>query len=566
MDVTAGQGLLGRVGELVRPGHHRVLPLAAVTGVATGAAVAGFEWLTQQQLLDRLVTAPVAVQATAPLIGLALTAVFLARIGRGASPSTSDEYIHDFHDPAPRPRPRVVLARVMGGIATLGSGGALGFEGPSLYIGASLGAAIQTRWPRWFRRDDAKVLMVAGAAAGVAAIFKAPATGAVFALEVPYRDDTAKGMLLPALLASACGYLTFVSILGTAPLFPIAGVPPIDLRELAGAAVLGLLAGLGARGFAWLISRAKRVSRLGHPALRVAAAGSALAIAAVLSQVVYGDTLAIGSGYRVLDWVGDPDHSLALVVGLLVFRVLTTSLTVTGSGVGGLFVPLVVTGALLGDATALAVDDTTGLLPVIGIAAFLGAGYRTPLAGVMFVAETTGRPGFIVPGLIASVAAQLVMGDTSVATYQHAGRTGYLERRLGLPIAAAIDAEVTTVPPEVSLRELYELHLKLKRRTAVPVASGSRFEGIVSLHELASVPAERWDATTVGAVMDRSGPVGRPDWTLGRAVAVMDAADVELLPVCDEAGRFVGVVTTAEITQLGAILDQGERGDTAGTD
>ena len=86
---------------------------------------------------------------------------------------------------------------------------------------------------------------------------------------------------------------------------------------------------------------------------------------------------------------------------------------------GGLFIPLVVAGALLG---RMAVDvvggGNTTLFVVIGVAAFLGAGYRVPLAAVMFVAETTGRPGFVVPGLLAAVAATLVMGRASVTTYQ----------------------------------------------------------------------------------------------------------------------------------------------------
>ena len=67
--------------------------------------------------------------------------------------------------------------------------------------------------------------MVAGAAAGVAAIFKAPATGAVFALEVPYQDDFARKMLLPALVAAASGYLGFVAIHGTTSLIPARGSP-----------------------------------------------------------------------------------------------------------------------------------------------------------------------------------------------------------------------------------------------------------------------------------------------------------------------------------------------------
>ena len=58
---------------------------------------------------------------------------------------------------------------------------------------------------------------------------------------------------------------------------------------------------------------------------------------------------------------------------------------------------------------------------MVGVAAFLGAGYRVPLAAVMFVAETTGRPSFVVPGLLAAVAAELMMGGASVTTYQVGG-------------------------------------------------------------------------------------------------------------------------------------------------
>ena len=92
---------------------------------------------------------------------------------------------------------------------------------------------------------------------------------------------------------------------------------------------------------------------------------------------------------------------------------------------GGLFVPLVVAGALLGRiAVGVVGDANITLFVVIGVAAFLGAGYRVPLAAVMFVAETTGRPGFVVPGLLAAVAAMLVMGQASITEYQRSSRPG----------------------------------------------------------------------------------------------------------------------------------------------
>ena len=108
-----------------------------------------------------------------------------------------------------------------------------------------------------------------------------------------------------------------------------------------------------------------------------------------------------------------------LIGAILLLRCLATSATIAGGGVGGLFIPLVVAGALAGrmvGGTVNALD--TSLFTVIGVAAFLGAGYRVPLAAVMFVAEATGRPGFVVPGLLAAVVAELMMGRRSVTTYQ----------------------------------------------------------------------------------------------------------------------------------------------------
>jgi CIC family chloride channel protein len=542
--------------DLLELRTQRILVLAGVTGVLTGAGVAAFEWVTREQIFAEVLELPIAAQAAVLVVGLALTAVVLWVLGPDATPATSDEYIRNFHEHERRLSLRPALAKIAGGMATLGSGGSLGFEGPSLYLGAVTGSGIQGRTARFFSREESKVLMVAGAAAGVAAIFKAPATGAVFALEVPYRDDTAKRMLLPALLAAATGYLTFVTLLGTEPLFEVAGSPPFDLRELGGALLLGLVCGLGARGFAHVVAHAKRLSRLGHPVVRVAASGAVLALLLAASNAIYGDGLSSGPGYRTLDWVTEPGHSLPLIVGLFAFRLAATSATLAGGGVGGLFVPLVIAGALAGDAAANLVDDTSTLFPLIGVAAFLGAGYRTPLAGVMFVAETTGRPGFIVPGLIASVAAQLVMGNVSVSPYQTTGRSGHLERRFLLPISTAIRADVLTVPPDATLAEFYEGHLLLTRETNVPVVDGDAYVGMISVYDLQTVAAERWATTTVDAAAHRDWPVGRPDWTLEQAIRALEGADVDTLPILDERGSFVGVVTTADIVRLDEILGQ----------
>ncbi|MBV8691059.1 MAG: chloride channel protein [Actinobacteria bacterium] len=401
------------------------LALAAVTGCVTGAAVALFEWVTREQLFHRLARASEGVQLVAPVAALLVAALILRWIGGGASPATADEYIHNFHQHDVPLDARPAPARVLASIATLGLGGAMGYEGPSIYIGATLGARLQARLGRFFAASDAKVLLVAGAAAGVAAIFKAPATGLVFALEVPYQEDFARRMLLPAGMAAATSYITFAAFRGTEPLLAVRGTPRFDFHDLAGAVVLGVLCGVGARVFTTGLALSKRMAANFHPLVRALVAGVGLAGLVALSYGAFGSGLTLGAGYDNVTWALDPRRAVGLVLLLFVMRGVATVLTVGGGGAGGLFIPLVIEGALLGRAVSGLFNSAASgstFFPLIGVAAFLGAGYRVPLAAVVFTAEATGRAAFIVPGIIAAIVAQLFMGTASASQYQVPGR------------------------------------------------------------------------------------------------------------------------------------------------
>jgi CIC family chloride channel protein len=392
---------------------------AAIVGAITGFAVAGFERLTVDVLADAVLDLPLPVLAFVPALGLAATAFWLRVPGRGLSPATADEYIDAYHDPGHGLSLRAWLARVAGAVTTLGSGAPMGLEGISLYTGTSIGDRVRRVTGRLALGSERRVLLVAGAAAGVAAIFKAPATGAVFALEVPYQDDFARRMLIPALVGAASGYLAFASIHGTEPLLPVAGDPGFSYVDLLAAVVLGLLCGAGARLFSIAVRRAKEVAPAVSAWRRAVVAGAAMAVLVVASVAVTGEPLALGPGYEAITWALDPSRALWAVAAVFVIRCVGTTAVVGGRGVGGLFVPLVVAGALLGRFVGGAIHHLeSDLYTVVGVAAFLGAGYRVPLAGVMFVAEATGRPGFVVPGLLAAVAAELVMGRWSVTTHQ----------------------------------------------------------------------------------------------------------------------------------------------------
>jgi CIC family chloride channel protein len=413
-----------RFREFVRRSHE-VVVLAAITGVVTGFAVAAFEWLVVDGLLNHVFELSPWVMAWMPLLGLTLAWFFLSRVARSSDPGTADLYLKAFHDPGAEYRLRELPGRMLAAIVTPGLGGAVGLEGGSLYFGSWFGTFLQRRFPRFTAGSSRRVLLVAGAAAGVAAIFKAPATGAVFALEVPYQEDLARRMLLPALVSSASSYLAFVVVNGTAPLFEARGTPPLSFADLAGAIGLGVAAGICARTFAWLIRRGKWIAEHVGTVPRIFGSGLTMAALFSVTWLLTDQPLAIGVGYRTIDWALDPHRALWLVLIVLIVRCLATATTLAGGGVGGLFVPLVVAGALLGRlAVGVSGSGNITLFVVIGVAAFLGAGYRVPLAAVMFVAETTGRPGFVVPGLLAAVAATLVAGRSSVTVYQRGPEPG----------------------------------------------------------------------------------------------------------------------------------------------
>ena len=536
-----------------------VVVLAAVIGALTGLGVAAFEHVTLEVLFDAVREAPTWVIAVSPLVGLGLAAVALRWLGGGASPSTTDEYIKAIPDHDVPFDLRAAPARIVASIATLGSGGAMGYEGPSLFIGTTVGAGVFSRLRNVLRGVDRRAALVAGAAAGVAAIFKAPATGAVFALEVPYQEDLARRSLLPALVGAASGYTAFVAVKGTDPLIPVAGNPPIALRDLGVAAAIGIACGVGARVFAVVIDLAKKVAGRLHVVPRVLGAGVALGALAVASMEAFdAGPLALGPGFSSVEFALDPSRGLWVVAALATMRVAATAFTVGGGGAGGLFVPLVIQGALTGRILdGVFPGDNHSLPVVLGIAAFLGAGYRVPLAAVMFVAEATGRPGFVVPGLIAATIAQLVMGDASVSGYQRRMRAGFLEDRAHLPIADVLSTDPATADPSDTVAQFFTEHVALARRRAVPlVGDQGAYLGLVVLDDVLAVEHDEWAGTELAAVARTDVPTGRPDWNLGQALAAMVDADVDHLPIVNEAGNLRGMVTSDAILDRTRLLER----------
>jgi len=163
-----------------------------------------------------------------------------------------------------------------------------------------------------------------------------------------------------------------------------------------------------------------------------------------------------------------------------------------------------------------------------------------------------------VPGVIAAVVSQLVMGRQSISIYQGTPRRGHLEGRLALPLTAAVQGDTPTVPSELTLDEVVDGHLLATRHTSVAVVDGARFVGMLSLTDLADTPRPDWSTTRVADVVAPDPPRAQVGWSIEDAVRLMDEADTDVLAVVDPQDRFVGLVTTADLVRLDQILGTAE--------
>ncbi len=400
----------------VVPAHWApMLVGSAVVGLVTGLVILGVKVAVQESEKELLKAQPWVISVV--LMAGAVATVLIVRYVAGRSPSTTDRYIEQFHPDTTAIDPMHAPGRLAASISTGASGAPMGLEGPAVYAGSAVATALRRSVP-WLRHVDLHLLMVAGAAAGVAAVFKAPLAGVLFALEAPYRRSSVHSAVIPGLVGSTVGYLTLIVVKGTEPQFPV-GPVDIDTGHMFGAAALGVFCGVGARAFVFLIHRAERVARREPAVARGFVAGAALVGLLLLGRALTGENVAITAGFNASEWALDPSHSLALLLAVLGVRLVATTVAVGGGMVGGLFVPLLAMGTILGSAFAdLTSVEETALFVVVGGAAFLAAGYGAPLTAVAFVAEITGQPGIIIPGLIAVTTAELVMANRTVSPAQ----------------------------------------------------------------------------------------------------------------------------------------------------
>ena len=307
---------------------------------------------------------------------------------------------------------RDTVGRTLASAITIGFGGSAGLEGPSLLLGGGISSFITRKLK--LSQNDVKKLFLCGAAAGFSAIFKAPLTGILFAIEIPYKKDVETEVFIPASIASITAYFTSALTLGTETIFPAPIFLMPTLSILAHAIFLGILAALVALTFMETIERTNAISkRLNSkfPMLPITVfAGLILGVIGLL----YPE--ALGLGYDFIHKITITELgelTLTTLTALLILKIIATSITLNFGGSGGLFIPSLYVGGTLGLIYAQIMNlESPVLYVILAMAAVTAATSKSLLTSITLVAETMG-PNFIIPTVVSAAISYFLTGNKS---------------------------------------------------------------------------------------------------------------------------------------------------------
>jgi CIC family chloride channel protein len=533
------------------------LIVAPIIGIATGLFIAGVATLILDTIWVRLLPYYLAHHwaiVVGLLIGFLLTGIIMQYATHDPDEHSTEEIIRSYHEHQGDIDIGPFWWKILAAVTTVGSGGSAALEGPSIYGGGAIGSWLWSKLRRFgLDRRDRRIMLISGAAAGMAAVFRAPLTGLVFALEMPYKDDLAHEALLPSLIASVVSYATLVAIVGSQPLFGFAGSTTFNETDLMWSALLGAIIGLIAIVYDITFRRVRRffvTLRIPHTA-KLVAGGLGTALCGLVFVNIYNNGLIpIGPNYEaVREILANPHPSQMLIV----FSILKLAATICSLGCGGvsaMFVPLLLVGGCIGNAFGQSVvhSNAVDLYAAVGMAAFISGGYKTPLTAVVFVAETTGGHSFLIPSLIGAAVAYAVSGEASVSGDQHLHEMVKIAELNRGTVLDVMHKEIVGVPAATTVRDFRGSIAARNRHTIFPVYDGDKVVGTISTAAISRIDPANWDTVKVGdlARRDTSRVPANCDLAEALRLIVREGGD-QMLLVTDDHDSLMGIVTKTDI-------------------
>ncbi|MGB8991091.1 MAG: chloride channel protein [Desulfobaccales bacterium] len=498
-----------------------------------------------------------------PALGGLVSGVIVFFVAPEAEGHGTDAMIEAFHRGGGYIRKRVPLVKILASAITIGSGGSAGKEGPIAQIGAGFGSFLATVLK--FKPRDRRILVLAGAAGGIGAIFHAPLGAALFAPEVLYRETEFESeAILPCIVSAIVASSIFDQYFGrTALFFP--GPVDFDLVELLPYAIFAIVCALVGYFYIKLFYNVVRdrifrkigISKALHPAL----GGLMLGVTAfMVPQVMDG-------GYGWIQAALEGKIFWGTMFLLALMKVVATSCTIGSGGSGGVFGPSVFMGAMLGGAFGYLGHQLApgwvihpNAFVLVGIGGFFAGVAKVPVSSIIMACEMCASYTLLVPLMLVSAISFLLLNRVSLYEKQVGTRLaspahmtefarGLLEQMQVSEVMTP--RKVTTLPENMPLDQLIQV-VTGSSETYFPVIDQTgMMSGILSINDIREVMFEESVHHLIVAKDVATPNVVRVfgQDSLQEALDKMVLLNVDELPVGDEEApdKIVAMISKREI-------------------
>jgi CIC family chloride channel protein len=466
-------------------------------------------------------------------------------------------------------QPKVAVLKPLSSAIAIGTGGPFGAEGPIIMTGGALGSL----FAQFFHLSAAerKTLLVAGAAAGMTAIFGTPVAAVLLAIEVMLFEWKPRSFV-PVVVSVIVAIAWRPWLVGPWPLFPHTGIPSMPWWGLALCAVVGIIAGLQSAitttalyRFEDLFERMP-VHWMWWPAI----AGVAVGVGGLI------DPAALGVGYDNIGALINGTVLLHAAMALLLVKAVIWVVALSSGTSGGTLAPLLMMGGAVGamEAHILPFGDS-GFWALLSMAAVLGGTLRCPLTATVFAIELTGdlhvMPAVLI-ACVASFAVTVLLMRRSILTERLARRGRHLTYEYTVDpfevmrVSEIMTHPVHTLPASMSTEDVlafFDTENGVKRHKSYPVVDDeNRVVGVVSRADVLRWSRVGWPQGQTLEEREDFGEVfvGYADELVGHLADRMAAADVGRVPVVDRAtGKLAGLLARRDLLRVRASAARLER-------
>lgn len=553
-----------------------ILLLSAIVGFAVGMGAVIIKNLVH--LLQEFLTQGLAASFqnylyfAFPLAGILITVLFIKYINRQHVGHGIPSVLYAISKTNGVIKRHNMYSSIITSAITVGFGGSVGLEGPTVATGAAIGSNLA----RVLRLNYKQIILMLGCACAgaMSAIFKAPVAAIIFALEVIMLDLTLAS-LVPLLISSLTAALTSYLFMGQNFLYPVEIVESFHLSAVPYYILLGVFTSLLSvyftRMYNWITAMFEKLKNAYN---RLLIGGVVLGILVYFMPSLYGEgyepiNMALNENYSYLfeNTLYENIQDLWIVVFIafamvIIFKTVATSVTFGSGGVGGIFAPSLFMGANAGLFFAvvgnkLGLDLVESHFALTGMAGLIAGVIHAPLTAIFLIAEITGGYELFMPLMIVSTisyATTRLFVTNSVYTIQLAKRGELLTHDKDryvlqqMKVMDLIETDFHKIHPDATLGDLVKLITKAHRNIFPVVDAGNNFYGIVKLDDIREIMfnKEMYDTTFVRDLMFMPRFTISKDESMAEVARKFHISGRFNFVVLDQ-GKYLGFVSRAKV-------------------